>query len=202
MGVWAFEYGRALTRGLAATHSLAFLSLAVLGGMALVSCRASLPQPGTAQTVSVPAATREARPREVVVDRLQEPSQPELATPAPVETLPPYRQLAYRPAEATSILELPATFYTVQLLAASTKERLEDYVHERQLRSMSAARIESGGALYYVLLLGVYPDVDVAKQAAAQLPPGLEDAAVWVRSLGSIQEAIRRADRLAGSAEF
>ena len=132
-----------------------------------------------------------------------------VALPAPVpaalpsvEELPTYRRLAYQPERETSILDLSPTFYTVQLVAVSTKEALEEHVRELGLQSMSAARIESGGDLYYVLLLGVYPTETTARTAAASLPPGLENVTAWVRSLSSLQDAIRRADRLAGSADF
>lgn len=171
---------------------------------AMVSCRAPAEVTLDGTPPAGPSARAESAPREVVVERLPERSRPEAVAAAapPVENLPAYRRLAYRPPQATSLMDLPATFYTVQLLAASSKEALEAYVRERALTNLSAARIESGGAIYYVLLLGVYPDTNAAKLAAAERPPGTEDATVWVRSLGSVQQGIERANRLTGSAEF
>ena len=198
-------------------RALGWLTVAALSAAVSVSCRTP-PQPVAPEAEIVRADASGEAARQVVVEELQPtdqsvrtPPRPEQVrsaaapTPRPAppeEALPAYRRLAYRPAEPTPITELPATFYTVQLMAVSTKESLETFVRERQLRSLSAARIESGGALYYVLLLGVYPNAEAAEQAAADLPPGLEEASRWVRSLGSIQEGIERANRLTGSAEF
>ena len=136
--------------------------------------------------------------REVLVETLPERQMPDLAE----QELPTYRQLAYRPDKAVSLLDLPSTFFTVQVIAVSSKDALEAFVRTRQLRSMSAARIERSGALYYVLLLGVYANAELAKRAAQHLPAGLEDATPWVRSLASIQQAMLRADQLSGSADF
>lgn len=180
-----------------------FRLIAVAALCAAAACRTPAEMPLDGTPPADPSARAERVSREVVVEELPERAPPARVAAAPaVEDLPAYRRLAYRPPQATSLMELPATFYTVQLLAASSKEALETYVRDRGLSNMSAARIESGGTVYYVLLLGVYPDADAAKLAAADLPPGAEDATVWVRSLGSVQEGIERANRLAGSAEF
>ena len=170
---------------------------------AAASCRAPPVVTLDATPPADPAKGADRAPREVVAERLPEhPAPPPDVVPPPVEDLPAYRQLAYRPPEATSLLELPATFYTVQLLALSSKRAVEAYVRDRGLSHMSAARIANGRRVYYVLLLGVYPDRDAANRAAADLPPGTEDATVWVRSLGSIQEGIEQANRLFGSTQY
>ena len=182
------------------------IAIAVLCS-AVVSCRVPTGVTLDATPPSDPANRVAPAPREVVTEELAEQPPERTAPPADVaapavEDLPAYRRLAYRPPEATSLTELPATFYTVQLLAVSSKRAVETYVRERGLSNMSAARIANGGAVYYVLLLGVYPDADSAKLAAADLPPGTEDATVWVRSLGSIQEGIEQANRLFGSTQY
>lgn len=113
--------------------------------------------------------------------------------------LPAHVRLAYQPPQPTLLQDLPGELYTVQLLAMSNKATLEAYVRDHGLKGLSAARIENEGDLYYVLLLGVYESEALARQAAEDLPPPLDEASPWIRPLGSLQEAMRRADELAGS---
>lgn len=117
-------------------------------------------------------------------------------------TEPKHVRLAYRPERPTPLLDVPGTFWTVQLVAVSTKEALEAYARAHQLRGMSAARIAHKGELYYALLLGVYESREIATEATTDLPAPLDDLGVWVRSLGSLQEAILEGNSLAGSADF
>ncbi len=119
------------------------------------------------------------------------------APPPPVE--PELRSAALQPNAPRSLADLPGDFYTVQLMAMSSAEALEEYVNERGLQGMSAARVERDGRLYYVLLLGIYETADQARNAAAHVPPSLAGATPWVRSLGSLQSAIVRGDALAGA---
>ncbi len=113
--------------------------------------------------------------------------------------MPLYRRLAYRPTDYVRLNELPPEFYVVQLVAVQTREALEEYAAREQLKNMTAARVERGGKLFYVLLLGIYEDRVRADRAATSLPPEFEDFEPWVRSLGSLQEAIARGDELAGT---
>ncbi|MDH3641017.1 MAG: SPOR domain-containing protein [Gammaproteobacteria bacterium] len=117
-------------------------------------------------------------------------------------TEPKHVRLAYRPERPTSLLDVPGTFWTVQLVAVSTKEALEAYARAHQLQGMSAARIAHNGELYYALLLGVYETREIASQATTDLPAPLDDLGVWIRSLGSLQQAIVEGNVLAGGADF
>ena len=113
--------------------------------------------------------------------------------------MPLYQRLAYRPSGYVRLSELPAEFFVVQLVAVQTREALEKYAARQGLKNMTAARVERDGKLFYVLLLGIYEDRDRADRAAANLPPEFQDFTPWVRSLGSLQEAIGRGDELAGT---
>jgi septal ring-binding cell division protein DamX len=115
--------------------------------------------------------------------------------------IPTYQQLAYMPDEAVQLIDLPADFYAVQILAMTSRQALEDYADEHDLPSMAAARVARNGELYYVLLLGVYRDKPTAEEAAAQLPERIMSQNPWVRSMKSLQEAIANADRLASASE-
>ena len=115
--------------------------------------------------------------------------------------IPIYQQLAYQPDEAVQLIDLPADFYAVQILAMSSRQALEAYADEHDLPSMAAARVARNGELYYVLLLGVYRDKSTADEAAAHLPERIMLQNPWVRSMQSLQEAIANADRLASAAD-
>ena len=116
-------------------------------------------------------------------------------TPTPTD-------VALPPDTPIPLTEVPPDYYVVQLVAVQTKEALEDYAGRKELRGMSAARIERDGRLFYVLLLGVYPDREQASTAASSLPAEFADLDPWVRSVDSLQQAMRRADDLAGTTEI
>ena len=130
--------------------------------------------------------------------------QPQEAAPLPAEAPPPpalpeddqpdYERLAFRPEQATSILDLPGEYWTVQLIAMTSAEGLENYAEANGLQGFSAARIASGGDIYYVLLLGIYQSEEDAKLAVASMPDQLHDLSPWVRSVASLQRAMRAAD--------
>jgi len=117
-------------------------------------------------------------------------------------TVPKHVRLAYRPERPTSLLDLPGTFWVVQLVAVSSKEALENYARAHRLGGMSAARVAHNGELRYALLLGVYETKEIAEEATRDLPAPLDQLGVWVRSLGSLQKAIIGGDKLAGGADF
>ena len=116
-------------------------------------------------------------------------------TSAAPETVPQHVRLAYRPEKAVAIIDLPADFWAVQLIALSSKEALEAFANANDIRGMSAARIATGSGLFYVLLLGVYETRALATQASTDLPPPFDNP--WIRSLGSLQKGMLEADRVA-----
>ena len=81
--------------------------------------------------------------------------QPVPAEPPPVE-VPRHIALSYRPAEPVALLDLPADFYAVQLVAVSSKKDLEEFAERHQIRGMSAARTYSQNQMNYILQLGIY----------------------------------------------
>ena len=127
------------------------------------------------------------------------PAPPSQSATPPAAELPLYRRLAYRPSETVPLDDLPPGFFAVQLVAVQTKAALEQYAERERLRNMSAARVERDGELFYVLLLGVYETRARAERAAANLPAEFQQFSPWVRSVASLQEAIARANALAGT---
>ena len=107
---------------------------------------------------------------------------------------PRHVRLAYRPDRPVSLLDLPADYWVAQLVALSSPEDLEQYALQHGMQGMSAARVMSGDALYYVLLLGIYETREIAQQAITDLPPPFDTHKPWLRTVGSLQRAIRLAD--------
>jgi septal ring-binding cell division protein DamX len=102
-----------------------------------------------------------------------------------------------RPPEPTPLWELPRDFFTVQLAAFASEAELDGVASELGLERPLTARIERDGTIYWVLLLGIYPDRDEAERAAESRPDELERFTPWVRSVGSLQDAMARAGGMA-----
>lgn len=115
--------------------------------------------------------------------------------------LPDWQRFAYRPTEYSALSELPAHFYAVQIVAMSSMEALESFAMEHPLSGALAARVETDGELYYVLLLGFYETLADAQAATASRPGSLMNSEPWIRKLGSLQDAVVRANVLAEPAE-
>jgi septal ring-binding cell division protein DamX len=130
-----------------------------------------------------------------------------VATPAPkakasTENVPKHIALSYRPDKPIAILDLPADFWAVQLVALSSKEALEKWAKENKVSGMSAARIWNGQQMFYILLLGIYETRANAEEAIASLLTPFVDQVPWVRSVGSLQAAMLEADRESGTSEI
>ena len=93
-----------------------------------------------------------------------------------------------------SLMDLPTDFFAVQVIALSSKESLEAFASEHQIKGMSAAEVVSGDKVMYVLLLGIYESREIAEEAASGLPPPFESP--WIRSIGSLQQAMLAAEKL------
>ena len=106
--------------------------------------------------------------------------------------------MAYEWNREQPLTDLPAKFYALQLLAMSSQEEVDQFLAEQQLQGMTSARVERNGKLFYVLLAGIYEDDETAERAALSLEAELTGFEPWLRPLRTLQDAIRRADRLAG----
>lgn len=126
-------------------------------------------------------------------DSLPSPPGQASSTPTSESSVPLYKQLAYHPNQDIEFDNLPGNYYTIQLLALSDQQALEDFVASTPLDSFSAAEVEKDGSLFYVLLLGVYTDKVIADRVARNLPTILNDLNPWVRRLESLQDAMNRA---------
>ncbi len=130
-----------------------------------------------------------------------------MASPTAADTIsdevPTHVALSYQPEKPVAILDLPEDLFAVQLVAVSSKESLEEYARNNRLSGLSAARTWNGERLFYVLLLGIYETRENAELAVASLSgPMKELNAPWIRSVGSLQRAMREADRVSGTQDY
>ena len=116
---------------------------------------------------------------------------------------PIYQRLAYRTKVPVPLLDLPKSFWAVQLIALSSKDDLEKYAMTSSLVGLSGARVASSGKLLYVLLLGIYETKDLAIQALASLPDNeTMKLTPWARSVDSLHKAMISGDYLAGDRSY
>ncbi|MDY6978620.1 MAG: SPOR domain-containing protein [Pseudomonadota bacterium] len=79
----------------------------------------------------------------------------------------------------------PADHYTLQLLAAQQRDNLQAFIERHQLGENSAIfESRRNGRPWYAVAYGSFPDRDAARQAAGDLPEGIEP---WIRRIGDIQ---------------
>jgi septal ring-binding cell division protein DamX len=103
------------------------------------------------------------------------------------------------PPQPRQLAELAPEQYTIQLVAMDTRRALEPLLSRDDLGDAFVARVERDGALYYVLLIGVYDTEMQARQAADTLADDLRALSPWVRSVRGLQAAEDRARALESS---
>lgn len=111
----------------------------------------------------------------------------EVVEPAYVEEPAPVAAAAHAAAGGDDFKSIPASYYTVQVIASVSKNDL--YVHAKKYGLATRYVIPTirGGTTWYVLLLDTYPTKAAAKtaldEAATTLP-----AKPWMRTVGSVQQ--------------
>ena len=98
-------------------------------------------------------------------------------------------------AERQPVLEWPAGHYAVQLIALESEQAVADLADRLAIVWLLRARVESGGRLFHVLLVGPYAERRDAETAATSLVQRMPTLEPWVRRVGPLQEAVRRAQR-------
>jgi DamX protein len=125
-----------------------------------------------------------------------EPADPAPATEPPGEAppAPPRAQETADLHDAIWIREQPAGYYTIQVLGLSDLQALRRYGREQGLdMELAWFRTLRDGQDWYVLVAGRYPDAEAARAAIAGLPEAVRRHQPWVRSFGSVQEAMASA---------
>lgn len=117
---------------------------------------------------------------------------PELRKDRPAQALAPTAPT--RP-ERHPVLEWPAGHYAVQLIALDSGEAVAALAERLATPGLQRVRLDSGGRLFHVLLLGAYADRSDAEVASAAVVGRMPSLEPWVRSVGPLQEAVRRAQQ-------
>jgi hypothetical protein len=95
-----------------------------------------------------------------------------------------------------TLLSQPEDFYTVQVIALRSEENVLKYARLNGMQYPLYTRIANDDGPWYVLLLGVYPDVKTARQAMTDwLRAKNLKINPWVRQLGALKASIRRAQQ-------
>ena len=93
------------------------------------------------------------------------------------------------------VLEWPPEHYAVQLIALDSDGAATALAERLAIPELKQVRLESGGRLFHVLLLGDYADRRDAEVASAGMVRRMPSLEPWVRSVGPLQDAVRRAQR-------
>ena len=93
-----------------------------------------------------------------------------------------------------SLLDQPADYYTIQLIALPQQSEVMKYAETNGITTPLTALINSQGTPWHVLLLGIYPDKSSAETAASDwIATKNLKIQPWIRPLGPLQDAIRGA---------
>ncbi|MFN2349804.1 MAG: SPOR domain-containing protein, partial [Thioalkalivibrio sp.] len=96
--------------------------------------------------------------------------------------------------DATWLAQQPATHYTIQILGLGELQALRNYARDQSLAGeMAWFRTQRNDQDWFVLISGNYPDAEAARAAIASLPAEVRRNQPWIRSFGSIQQAMSQA---------
>ncbi|WP_017942704.1 MULTISPECIES: SPOR domain-containing protein [unclassified Thioalkalivibrio] len=80
---------------------------------------------------------------------------------------------------------------TIQLLAAPNMGAARAYADQHQLGGIRYIPTRVNNRDFVVILAGVFPDRAAAQRAAQDLPAAVRSDEPWIRSIGSVQNAVR-----------
>jgi len=116
------------------------------------------------------------------------PARPSVVQQAPVPRPAAVVAGAGQPA---NILALPASQFTLQVLGATSRTNVEQFVQRHVGSSLLWYETRNNGRPWFVVIQGAYASRDAARSALAGLPAELRDQQPWVRSLDEVQADIR-----------
>ena len=84
--------------------------------------------------------------------------------------------------------------YALQLIGAVEVETIASFIAENRMDTDRLAwfKTKQGGEDWYVLIYGMYSDIESARADIKSLAPGLKNLHPWPRSIADIQQAIHR----------
>ncbi len=142
-----------------------------------------------------PAASRAepqvapAKPATEIETAAAEPASTRAATAVKPE---PAQAEGERPRGHTWLNDQRKDHYVIQLMAAHDRQVVEQFIGEQSLGSRAAVfSTRRAGQSWHVLLFGLYANADVARAAINELPAALRRHSPWIRSVASVQQAMR-----------
>jgi len=114
---------------------------------------------------------------------------PDVVADEPVEEV---TMVAEEPAmtESSSIMDFPASHYTVQLMASIDIDRVYRFAEQNQISTQYVIPTERDGVTWHVLLLGVYPDYSSAVASKDEVASSLSTQP-WIRKVGAVQNLMQ-----------
>ena len=92
--------------------------------------------------------------------------------------------------ETGTLMDYPANYFTVQLMASVDVDRVYRFADQNQLSTQFVVPTVRDGMTWYVLLLDVYPDYASAVAGKDDIA-SLLNTQPWVRSVGSVQKLMQ-----------
>ena len=94
-------------------------------------------------------------------------------------------------------MALPPDYFAIQAGAFPNAEALQRHTLQYGIEPAYRVRLASNNRLFHVLILQVHDSQRAAEAALANLPQPLNEMDLWIRSVGSLQNAVRAGDALA-----
>lgn len=135
--------------------------------------RAPEPVPIEIEMMQAQRAQAEAEPAAVLVEQ------------QPVAVAP-----VIEPSPTDRVMQAPADYFTVQVMASVDPNRVYRFAEQNQLPIDYIVPTLRDGVTWHVLLLDIYPDRASAVSAQAEAAATLKTQP-WVRSVGSIQKIMQ-----------
>lgn len=97
----------------------------------------------------------------------------------------------HKPLEQHASKQRPATpvygRFTIQLLASRSHEEMKRFMNSHALKQAKLMRSTRSGVEWYVLIVGEYQELALAKAAMSKLPDNLMHYKPWVRSISGLK---------------
>ena len=94
--------------------------------------------------------------------------------------------------EREAVLEWRAEHYAVQLIASESEQAVTRLAERLAIPELLRVRVESRGRFLHVLLVGPFAERRTAASAASGVVRRMPSLEPWVRSVGTLQAAVRR----------
>ncbi len=93
------------------------------------------------------------------------------------------------------ILKIDPKSYSLQLVAGQNLPAIQKFILNHRLQETALiAKVTKQSKTWYIVIYGVFPSAQAAKQGTKLLPPSLQAQKPWPRSYKSIQEMLKSAN--------